>query len=880
MDLRLSENPPGPRRAERRRLRAAMIGTGALVGGIGLALAARRLIPRLEFAPGWPGVKPHWAPADKQGVGTAVGPEGLASSPIWFTLGHGAITEVYHPRADSPRTRDLSLIVADGRGYVSDECRDAEHEVESLADGVPAYRLINTCKRRHYRIEKTIIAHPHQAAVLQHTRFTPLRGTLDDYRLFAVLDPHLGLRKGVAASGWVGEHKGRTMLLAERGDCALALAIAPDWADGSVGYAGTISDGRRDVLRHGRLTRHYRRAPRGNVLLTGEIDLRRGGGEFVLALGFGLDPGEAAHRALAGVRDDFEALVARYVADWRAWQEPLLRLEEVEPGPRDLYRTSTMALRVHSGKSIPGAIVASLATPWGPAFGDERKGPGRGGYHMVWPRDQGQAAGAMLASGARAEARAALEFLRDAQEEDGHWPQNMWASGATYWSGIQLGETAMPILLADLLHRQGALDDAELDGYWPMVRAAAGYILRAGPATQEERWENARGYNPYTLGALIAALLVAAEMAERRGEGRAAAFLRESADAWYSSIDHWTYVEDTRLARRVGVPGYYLRVAPPDEGGEPVKADDPHGLDRKVLIRGEYAPAQVVSPDALAYVRFGLRAADDPRITDTIKVIDTILKTETPFGPCWHRYNHDYYGERADGSPFSGKDGHGRCWPLLSGERAHYELTAGRRDEAIRLLRAVERFAGDGGLIPEQVWDAPDVPEHELYFGRPSGSAMPLAWAHAEYVKLRRSLRDGRVFDLPPQTVRRYLVDRVESPRVVWRVDHRRGAMPAGKVLRVELTGPAVVRWGTDGREAPTVDSGLGVHYADLTTEGLPPGASVRFTIAWEESGQPSKKPTHAPSSSVVRIEGGGPAGRVPSKISRDGANISRGLGV
>jgi hypothetical protein len=92
----------------------------------------------------------------------------------------------------------------------------------------------------------------------------------------------------------------------------------------------------------------------------------------------------------------------------------------------------------------------------------------------------------------------------------------------------------------------------------------------------------------------------------------------------------------------------------------------------------------------------------------------------------------------------------GRGWPLLRRERAHYELTVGRFESAKRLLAALESFANEGGLISEQVWDSPDIPECGLQFGRPSGSAMPLVWAHAEYLKLRRSLRDGRVFDLPP----------------------------------------------------------------------------------------------------------------------------------
>ena len=127
--------------------------------------------------------------------------------------------------------------------------------------------------------------------------------------------------------------------------------------------------------------------------------------------------------------------------------------------------------------------------------------------------------------------------------------------------------------------------------------------------------------------------------------------------------------------------------------------------------------SHLISPDALALVRFGLRAADDPRIRDTAKVIDALLKVETPSGPAWHRYNDDGYGEHEDGSPFDGT-GIGRGWPLLTGERAHYELAAGRVENAKRLLTALESFANESGLIPEQVWDAPDIPERELHFGR------------------------------------------------------------------------------------------------------------------------------------------------------------------
>lgn len=852
-------SPCRPRRTPDDRLWAAMVG-GGLIAGAGLIWTARRLLPRLYLAPGWPGARPRWAPADKVGVGTAVGADSLSTSLVWFTLGHGGINEVFYPRMDHPCIRDLAMVVTDGRGFASDERCDAEHRVEYVAEGVPAYRLINVCKRGRYRIEKTIIAHPHQGAVLQRTRFIPMRGSLDDYRVFAILDPHLGLRKGVGASGWVGVHKGRTMLVADRGDSALSLAASAPWADASVGYVRSTSDGRRDVMRHGRMTRHHRYAPRGNVLLTGEVDLRACGGEFVLALGFGAEPGEAGHRALAGIRDDFDALVAEYVRDWQAWQDGLTPMDEAEPGEPDLYRASTMVLRVHAGKSVPGAIVASLSIPWGQAFSDEQKSPGQGGYHMAWPRDLAQIAGGLLAAGARDEARRALTFLRDSQEEDGHWPQNMWTSGAAFWSGIQLGETAAPVLLADLLHREGALDGVEFARYWPMVRKAVAYLVGSGPSTQEERWEDERGYNAYTIGAMIAALLVAADMAEVRGEPSEAAFLRETADAWYSSIDYWTYVENSKLARRVGVAGYYLRIAPPDDLGEPSKHDGHLQFwYQGPTVRG-LPPAAIVSPDALAYVRFGLRSPDDPRIVDTVKVIDAITRVETPYGPCWHRYNHDGYGEKSDGSPFDGGHGYGRAWPLLTAERAHYELAAGRRDEAARLMRAVERFAGGGKLIPEQVWDTHDIPEHDLYFGRPSGSAMPLAWAHAEYIKLRRSLRDGRIYDRPPQTVRRYLVEGVESPHVIWRPEHRRQAMPAGKVLRIELTEPAVIHWDAAGRggsrDVPTRDSRMGVRYADLPTASMAPGTALRFTITPTGPRWRPGRVFDAIRPEIVRIEG------------------------
>src|SRR6185437_4267815 len=342
---------------------------------------------------------------------------------------------------------------------------------------------------------------------------------------------------------------------------------------------------------------------------------------------------------------------------------------------------------------------------------------------------------------------------------------------------------------------------------------------------------------PFTVGAEIAALLAAADLADLCHEASVAACLRETADVWYSCIDRWMYASPTDWCERFGVNGYYVRIAPKCVG-TPLRKEIVR-IKNVVATEDTRNAAHVVSPDALALVRFGVRAADDPRMRDTIKVVDALLKIETPFGTTWHRYNGDGYGEHEDGSPFDGT-GIGRGWPLLTGERAHFELAAGRIDAARRLKSMLEAFANEGGLIPEQVWGAADIPERELHVGRASGSAMPLVWAHAEYLKLRRSLRDGRLFDLPPQTVQRYLVAKAVSPRLTWRFNHKIRSLPAGKMLRIETLAATCIHWSADdwnsAQDLPSKDTGLGVHVADLPTQALAEGARIRFTFHWPEA--------------------------------------------
>lgn len=780
-----------------------------------------------RYAPGWPGMPPRWTSSAKVGVGAAI----QATSHVWFTLSHGILDEVYYPRADQACTRDLGLIVTDGEEFFCEEKRHTNSEVSYLAEGVPAYRLINTDRESRFRIEKEVIADPARDAVVQRCRFVPLKGVVEDYHVHVLLAPHL-LNRGNGNTAWVGAYKGVPMLFAQRDGAALALACSRPWVHRSVGFVG-FSDGWQDLWRNRRMTWFYTRAENGNVALTGEVAPEGPDDAFVLALGFGSAPAEAGYRALASLQDGFETALAAYQEAWSDWQRTLFPVESVFTGKRDIYRVSLAVLRTHETAHFPGGIIASLSVPWGFARGDDDLG----GYHLVWPRDLCEAAGALLAAGALEDCRRVLGYLQATQEEDGHWPQNMWADGDAHWTGVQMDETALPILLVDLARREGALGSTEWQRYYPMVRRAVGYVVGGGPVTQEDRWEEDAGYSPFTLAAEVAALLAAAGMAEEMREPGVARYLRETADAWNEGIERWTYARGTALAGELGVDGYYVRIAPVEtaEAATPLAGFVP--IKNRPPAESRKPATQILSPDALALVRFGLRAANDPRVVNTVKAVDAVLKVETPCGPAWHRYTGDGYGEHKDGSPFDGT-GIGRAWPLLTGERAHYELAAGRHARAQELLAAFEAFTNEGGMLPEQIWDAPDVPERELFFGRPSGSAMPLSWAHAEYVKLRRSIHDGAVFDLPPQTVERYIVRKTSSPFTVWRPSNRVRSMPAGKKLRVEARAPAVVCWSSDGwqssRECAAEDTGLGIHIADLPTEGLAAGAEVRFRIRRE----------------------------------------------
>jgi len=773
---------------------------------------------------GSPGIPPRWTSSAKSAVGTAA----RAESRVWFTVSHGILNEIYASRLDTACVRDFGFIVT-ATNYFSDEKRDTRQTVAMIEDGVPAFRLVNTSIDGRYRISKTIFSDPVREVVLQEIQFEALVGALSDYELHAIVAPHL-VNAGADNTGWYGAFKGHEMLFAEGRGTSLAVASSVPWLARSAGYVG-VSDGWQTLSRGEGLRPEFQRAESGNVAISGTLDLAAQDGRSVLAIGFGSLPEEAGLRALLSLQQPLEPALEHYCSGWRRWQAGLLPLDEPRYGDElNRYRVSTAVLSTHRDETS-GAIIASLSIPWGFSKSDDDLG----GYHLVWPRDLVETAGGLLAAGATASAKAVLDYLVATQEADGHWSQNSWLDGRPYWSGIQIDETGFPILLYDMLLRAGAIEPSDCERYTSMIRGAAGYIVRNGPTTQQDRWEEDGGYSAFTIAVEISALLAAADAMKVIGQDSIANYLLETADGWNEQIEDWAYASDTELSRKLGIDGYYMRIG--FSAGDANARS--HGL---IPIRNRsdgnaaLEAGLLISPDALALVRFGLRAADDPRILNTVKAIDAVLRRELPAGSYWYRYNDDGYGEHADGAPFDGA-GIGRLWPLLTGERAHYELAAGRPGEAERLLAALEASASSGGLLPEQIWDSEDIPQRELFLGRPSGSAMPLVWAHAEHVKLLRSIRDNAIFDMPPQTLKRYVNNKPAPAPIVWQIASKVECIALGRVLRLEFPDAARIHWSTDNwttvSDRETTATGLGTYICDLPTERLTNDGLVRFTIFW-----------------------------------------------
>ncbi|MEK7378686.1 MAG: glycoside hydrolase family 15 protein, partial [Candidatus Binatota bacterium] len=253
----------------------------------------------------------------------------------------------------------------------------------------------------------------------------------------------------------------------------------------------------------------------------------------------------------------------------------------------------------------------------------------------------------------------------------------------------------------------------------------------------------------------------------------------------------------------------------------------------------EFLAKEIVDAGFLELVRYGIRRPTDSLIVDSLSVVDGVLKVETPFGPCWRRYNHDGYGQREDGGSFDGW-GKGRAWPLLTGERGHYELAAGQNVKSFIL--AMEGFSSGTGLLPEQIWDEANRPKAYIHLGRPTGSAMPLMWAHSEYIKLLRSVYDGQVFDLIPEVADRYIKNSKScKPLEIWKPNRQVCTVKKRCTLRIMAPAPFRLHWSRDDwqnvEDAPSLSTSLGIEFVDIPVAETQ-HAPIRFTFFWTGSGR------------------------------------------
>lgn len=769
--------------------------------------------PRIAF--GAPGMEPRWTASTKEGMGTAY----HTGCRLWYTISHGIINEIYYPHVDTPNTRDLQYLITDGESFFHEERRDLDHAIEYPEQGSLLYRLTNTDRADRYRIVKEVCADPHASVLLVRTRLEildeALRGKL---RLFVLIAPHLR-KVGWGNSAETLDVAGRKLLHAWRDGLHLVMGATAPFVRRSVGYVGA-SDGWQD-LQNFQMDWEFTQAPDGNVAMTAEVDLHSGT-NFTLGVAIGHSTQSAAAKLLQSLSVPFASHRQSFVEQWRRLCSPVDHAEHTGDGG-SMFRLSRCVLMAHEDKTFGGALVASMSIPWGEAKGDEDLG----GYHLVWPRDLMQSAVGLLASGQLSTPRKALIWLACLQKETGALPQNSWIDGRSYWQGQQLDEVAAPVLLAWRLREAGLLGDFDP---WILISRAAGHLMLNGPISKQERWEEAHGYSPSTLAAILAALVCASEFARESGEPAIATFILDYADWLSAHIEDWTVTTCGELVP--GKPRHYIRVCPPHHE---VCPEPDHAVLTVANGGGTHPARNIVGGDFLALVRFGLRDPHDPLMVDSVAVIDAVLKYDLPQGPCWLRYNHDGYGQKADGSPFDGT-GVGGGWPLLTGERGQYELASGR--DPLPAIHALEKFANEGGMLPEQVWCGGDQPGHGYKRGDATGSAMPLCWAHAEYLNLVRSRADGVPFDRVKPAYDRYVAGKPGCTTDIWTAMHPITRMTQGRTLRIVTAAPASVKWlfsnGTGGcGDTRTIGSSgcLGCAALDMPTKDLPPSAEVTFTV-------------------------------------------------
>jgi len=750
----------------------ACLALAALMPISGQAAAAR------TFAPGSPGALSHFDLARKDCLGTARN----TTSKVWYTVAGGVLSDVYYPTIDTTNVETLQYIVTDGSTFTNLQSRDMTYTTKALDGGGMECQVTATAKSGAYSIVTDYLTDPGRNSLVMQVQLR--NNTHARLQLFVRFDPSVngngggGSGNGGADSATIDTSTGHVVMVASDTKTA-TNAVNRDYAqpvfaalDGpfnqaTSGFAGTPSDGLVQLDSAHALTQLYTDASNGNVVQTARVAAQDAGeGDNVtITLGFGADQASAVRSAEGSLRSDVEAIQESYRSGWSTYDAKLA------PPPRHLtgltaaqvrqlsteYYLSANVIKASEDKTFPGAIVASLASPWGQAIsaGDPNN-TYFGSYREVFARDLYEAWTGLVADGDLATARNAVTFLFSRQQQaDGSMPRNSLVNGklAPDSFNTQLDEVSYPILMAWTL----GMTSRSL--YQQHIRAAAYFVVSHGPSFGPERWEEQGGYSPSTIAAEIAGLISAADIADINGDHDSARVFRGTADDWQRSIKGWTVTTNGPLATHP----YFIRLS---------KTGDPNAAITYNVGNGGPTLDQrsVIDAGFLELSRLGVLSASDTAIQQSLPVVDATIKTTTPSGPGWHRYNGDGYGDgSSDGHPWAPSgQGTGHLWPALSAERGENGLQTGSPAQAVTLLQSMNSFASGVGLIPEQDWESanlaaspygtdPTVASIGFQDGKPAGSAAPLTWSAASFVRLAADIRAGRLLDQPANTTARYV---------------------------------------------------------------------------------------------------------------------------
>ncbi|QMU76099.1 glucan 1,4-alpha-glucosidase [Streptacidiphilus sp. PB12-B1b] len=795
--------------------RAAALASGAalalLAAGAGAAHAApptARPAPAAAAAPaaatapgataaGGPGAASYFDLARKDCLGTARN----TASKVWYTVADGVLSDVYEPTVDNTDVSTLQYVVTDGSTFTDLQTRDMSYTVQSDDSGM-ACTVTSTDAKHGYRLRTVYVTDPARDTVLMHTQLSALPGSRVDVRalhVYARLDAHVngdggGGQQNAGANTGVVDAATRTPVVfstntaTEASNRSYAVPTYMDLAastagTASVGYAGTAGDGLTQLDADHALTPGdiSTSAPDGHIVATEEVTPRHSD-DITLALGFGRSQAQATATAAASLRTPFSQVERAYTDGWRAYDSSLAHPPASLPGipaatVRRTYFLDADVLKASEDKTFPGAVVASLASPWGQAVNAGTLVNGKpvyyGSYREVFGRDLYEAFTGLMADGDVATARDATLFLFDRQQlPDGELPRNSLVNGqaAPDTGGDQLDETAYPILMAYL---SGLSGDSAL---WTQhIKPAADFLVAHGPSYGVERWEEQSGYSPSTIAAEIAGLTAASAIARQHGDSADARLYQAAADDFQRNIKNWTV---TGTGPDSSSP-YFIRLS---------KTGDPNASTSYSLGNGAPTLRQdaVVDGGFQELVRLGELPATDADFTNSLGVLDKQLAVSTPSGTGYYRYGDaasdgsaDGYGDcsttlsqtscTTPGEPWPTTDvGTGHLWPVLSGERAESAIATGDRSTAASLLSFMIKSASGVGLVPEQVWEDPDLPASpygsdptsaSIGFtdGQAAGSASPLTWAQAQELRLIVDLGQGRTVDRPQLTTARYV---------------------------------------------------------------------------------------------------------------------------